>query len=49
MSLKNARSQKRKREEYEEEEEDESVVPGPQIRGLMIVINVDEFRYRLTR
>ena len=49
MSLKNTRSRKRKREEEEEEEKDESVVRGPQVRGLTTVINVDEFRYRLTR
>jgi hypothetical protein len=47
MNLDNARTRKRGRDEYEEDEE--PIVKAPQIRGLMTVVNVDEFRYRLTR
>ena len=48
MNLESVRSRKRKREEYKEEE-DESTMRGPQVKGLTTVVNVDEFRYRLTR
>ena len=47
LYLDNVRSWKRKREE--EDEEDELAMRGPQVKGLTTVINVDEFRYRLTR
>ena len=47
LYLDNVQSWKRKREE--KDEEDELAVRGPQVKGLTTVINVDEFRYRLTR
>ena len=47
MNLNNARVRKRVREEDEEDEM--PIVKAPQIKGLTTVVNVDEFRYRLTR
>jgi hypothetical protein len=47
MNLDSVRSRKRKREDIEEE--DKAIVTGPQVKGLMTIINVNEFRYRLTR
>ena len=47
MNLDNARVRKRVREENEEDEI--PIVKAPQIKGLTTVVNVDEFRYCLTR
>ena len=47
MNLDNARVRKRGREEDEDDEV--PAAKAPQIRGLTTVVNVDEFRYRLTR
>ena len=47
MNLDNARVRKRVREEDEEDEM--PVAKAPQIKGLTTIVNVDEFRYRLTR
>ena len=46
INLDNALSRKRSRDEFEEDCQPAS---GPQVKGLMTVINVNEFRYRLTR
>lgn len=47
INLDNAQTRKRNREE--DEEDKKPAMKAPQIRGLMTVVNVDEFRYRLTR
>ena len=47
INLDNARVWKCGREEDEDDEV--STAKAPQIRGLTTVVNVDEFRYRLTR
>jgi hypothetical protein len=46
LILANARTRKRARDEFDED--DEGVIV-PQVKGIMTVVNVDEFRYRLTR
>ena len=47
MNLDNARVRKRVREEDEEDEM--PIAKAPQVKGLTTIVNVDEFRYRLTR
>ena len=46
MNLDNALSRKRSRDEFEEDRQPTS---GSQVKGLLTVINVNEFRYRVTR
>ena len=46
INLDNALSRKRSRDEFKEDYQPAS---GPQIKELIIVININEFRYRLTR